>query len=122
MKSTELNEEIATKWFDAFNRHDLEDLLALYDDDAIHTSPKLKIQFPESEGSVKGKKALRKWWQDSFARFPDLHYEVKIITPDRARVFMEYQRQVAGEADLMVVEILVIKNGKIISSTVHYSH
>lgn len=32
---------IATLWFKAFNEHDLENLLELYDDHAEHFSPKL---------------------------------------------------------------------------------
>jgi hypothetical protein len=37
-------QSIAFKWFDAFNNHQLEQLLSLYDDDAEHYSPKLKIR------------------------------------------------------------------------------
>lgn len=36
-------QSIAFKWFEAFNNHNLEQLLSLYDDDAEHFSPKLKI-------------------------------------------------------------------------------
>lgn len=122
MKDAISNEAIANKWFDAFNRHHLEDLLALYDDAAIHLSPKLKIKFPETKGLVKGKEALRTWWQDSFARLPDLHYEVKTITANENRVFMEYLRQVSGEADFIVAEVLEITNGKIVKSTVYHSN
>ena len=31
---------IAYKWFEAFNNHNLEQLLSLYDDNAQHFSPK----------------------------------------------------------------------------------
>lgn len=115
------NETIADKWFDAFNHHQLSDLLDLYDDNAIHYSPKLKIKFPETLGLIKGKEALGKWWQDSFSRLPGLHYEVKTITANNERVFMEYLRQAPGEEDFMVAEVLVITNGKIIKSTVYHS-
>jgi len=53
-------QSIAFKWFDAFNSHNLEQLLSLYDDDAEHYSPKLKIHKPETNGLVVGKQALRK--------------------------------------------------------------
>lgn len=122
MDNSHLNEVIALKWFDAFNRHNLADLLALYDDEAIHLSPKLKIKFPETKGLVKGKEALRRWWQDSFTRLPDLHYEAKTITANENRVFMEYLRHVSGEPDFMVAEVLEITNGKIVKSTVYHSN
>lgn len=30
------NKQIATQWFEAFNEHDLEKLLSLYDENAEH--------------------------------------------------------------------------------------
>ncbi len=59
-------ETIALKWFEAFNEHNLDKLLALYHEDAIHYSPKLRIRKPETNGFVAGKAALREWWQDVF--------------------------------------------------------
>jgi ketosteroid isomerase-like protein len=49
-------QSIAFKWFESFNNKELEKLLSLYDDDAVHFSPKLKMQHPESDGFVSGKK------------------------------------------------------------------
>ena len=39
------NKQIAMHWFEAFNEHDLEKLLALYHKDAEHFSPKLNLEF-----------------------------------------------------------------------------
>lgn len=114
------NEIIATKWFAAFNQHNLEELLALYDNEAQHFSPKLKIRIPESNGFVVGKYALLNWWKDAFERLPELHYSVKTLTANGHRVFMEYLRQVPNETDFMVAEVLEIKNGLIIASRVYH--
>lgn len=113
------NEIIAAKWFDAFNAHDLEALLELYDDEAEHYSPKLKIRQPETNGMVKGKAALRAWWQDAFERLPELHYMPTSITANSERVFMEYIRSVPGETDILVAEVLEIKD-RIIASRVYH--
>lgn len=118
--SAEKNKEIARVWFDAFNRHHLEDLLALYDNDAQHYSPKLKIRKPETQGLIKGKNALREWWRDSFDRLPQLYYEVQQLTSDEQQVFMEYIRHVPGEEDLFVGEVLKIQDGRIIFSRVYH--
>jgi hypothetical protein len=112
---------IAERWIDAFNRHDLEALLALYDDGAEHYSPKLKLRQPESRGYIKGKGALRLWWQDAFDRLPSLHYHLLQLTPYENRVLMEYTRRVQGEEDLQVGELLVIRDGLIVSSRVYHS-
>jgi hypothetical protein len=119
MSSSELN-EIANRWFSSFNNKNLDALLALYDDNAQHFSPKLKIRQPETHGLIKGKIAMRAWWQDAFSRLPSLHYELVRLTPCENRVFMEYVRRVNGESDLYVGEMFEIQDGKIIKSSVFH--
>lgn len=111
---------IANNWFRAFNEHDLESLLQLYDNDAEHYSPKLKVRHPETGGMVRGKAALRAWWKDSFDRLPSLQYFPVTLTANDDRVFMEYLRRVDGEPDLTVGEVLEIKNGLIVASRVYH--
>jgi hypothetical protein len=117
---SEQNRNIAHQWFAAFNAHNLEKLLALYDENAQHYSPKLKVRQPETNGLIKGKAALRSWWQDSFERLPTLRYDVQKLTADDEQVFMEYIRNVAGEETLSVGEVLQIKNGLIVFSRVYH--
>jgi ketosteroid isomerase-like protein len=112
--------DIATRWFAAFNAHDLEALLALYADDAEHFSPKLKERHPETRGYVCGKDALRTWWSGAFDRLPTLRYEVLKLTADEEQVFMEYVRHVEGEEDLRVGEVLEVRNGLIVASRVYH--
>jgi hypothetical protein len=119
MEETKLN-AIATKWFEAFNEHNLEKLLLLYNDNAEHYSPKLKVRQPETHGLIKGKDAMREWWKDSFDRLPTLQYEVVRLTPHSDRVFMEYVRHVAGESDLYVGEMLEVRDGLIVKSSVFH--
>ncbi|MEY4281845.1 MAG: hypothetical protein RLZ39_1257 [Bacteroidota bacterium] len=111
---------IANDWFDAFNRHDLEALLALYDEQAAHYSPKLKIHQPETDGYIKGKAQLRAWWQDAFSRLPQLHYQVLQIMHNEEGTFFEYIRSTPNEADMQIGEVLMIKEGKIIASRVYH--
>ncbi|MFC4818015.1 nuclear transport factor 2 family protein [Flavobacterium sp. GCM10023249] len=113
-------QSIAYKWFDAFNAKQLEKLLALYDDEAQHFSPKLKIRQPETQGLIIGKEAMRNWWQDAFDRLPSLNYKVTSLTANTDRIFMEYVRQVEGEEDMLVAEVLEVRDGKIIASRVYH--
>lgn len=113
-------QSIAFKWFDAFNNHQLEQLLSLYDDDAEHYSPKLKIRKPETQGMIIGKQALREWWQDAFDSLPSLNYKVTSLTANGDRVFMEYVRSVDGEENMLVAEVLIVREGKIIASRVYH--
>ena len=118
--SAEKNLSIAMLWFEAFNSHNLEKLLSLYDDEAKHFSPKLKIRHPETNGLVTGKEALRVWWKDAFERLPSLHYKVTSLTSNADRVFMEYIRTVENEDNMLVAEVLEIKEGKIMASRVYH--
>lgn len=118
--TSQKNLSIAHAWFEAFNSHNLEKLLSLYDDEAEHFSPKLKIRHPETNGLVIGKNALRTWWQDAFERLPTLHYKVTSLTANSDRVFMEYSRTVENEEDMLVAEVLEIKEGNIVASRVYH--
>jgi len=115
------NKQIVVNWMKAFNTKDLPALLSLYHDEAQHFSPKLKIAKPETKGLIKGKKELGLWWEDAFKRLPGLHYRLENTIVQEDSVFMEYTRQVPGEADLKVGEVLEIKDGLIVFSRVYHA-
>lgn len=115
------NLAIAQQWFSAFNHHHLEKLLALYNDNAQHYSPKLKVRRPETNGLITGKPALRNWWADSFNRLPTLRYTPTRLIANETAVFMEYTRHVTGEEDITVGEVLEISDGLIVASRVYHS-
>ena len=46
----------------AYATRDAAALLALYADDATHTSPKIRVRHPETGGLLKGKAAMRTWF------------------------------------------------------------
>jgi len=111
---------ISEHWLAAFAARDLDTLLALYADDATHTSPKIRALHPDTGGMLRGKAALRAWWRDSFERLPTLRYVPTAITADLDRVVFEYVRQVPGEPDLPVAEVLELAAGKIVASRVFH--
>jgi ketosteroid isomerase-like protein len=111
---------IAESWLACFERRDLDGLLALYADDATHTSPKIRVRHPETGGVLRGKAAMRAWWQDSFERLPSMKYVPTSLTADNDRVYMEYVREVAGEAPYPVAEVLDVRDGLIVASRVFH--
>ena len=120
MTKTVLNKSVALNWTNAFNEHDLQKLLELYSEDAIHFSPKLKVKEPGTNGWIKGKPALKHWWADAFKRLPSLHYQLENLIISDQQVLMEYLRKAAGEPDMMVAEILEINNNLIVKSRVYH--
>lgn len=115
------HEEIANRWFECFNTKQLDELISLYAENARHFSPKLKLRKPETGGWIEGQSALKAWWADAFQRLPSLRYEVKTLTANEQRIFMEYRRTVQGEEDMMIAEVLEIREGKIQSSRVYHA-
>lgn len=111
---------IAKAWLEAFNGRDLDRLVALYAEEAVHTSPKLRVRDPASNGEIRGRSALRVWWADAMTRLPNLVYELRHLTASDTRVFMEYLRKVPGEPPLEVAEVLVVRDGLIVSSHVYH--
>lgn len=112
--------DIARRWLACFERADVEGLLALYAEDAEHTSPKIRARHPDTGGALRGKAALRAWWADAFGRIPGLRYVEQTLTSDGTRVFMEYLRHAPGEPDLPVAEVLDVENGLIVRSRVYH--
>lgn len=111
----------ARAWLDRFNAKDLDGLLALYADNAVHVSPKLRDRQPETKGEIAGKPALRAWWSDAFVRLPNLRYEERRVVAEADSVFLEYVRKVEGEADLVVAELYVVDAAGLISRS-HVFH
>ena len=111
---------LAHRWMELFNAHDIEGLVALYAEDCRHTSPKIRAMFPDTQGQLVGKDALRTWWQDALARLPQLRYETLHVTGDAQRVVVEYLRHAPGQPVLPVAEVFEIREGKIVASFVYH--
>ena len=114
------NLDLARRWLACFERRDPDTLVALYHPDARHTSPKLRVQRPETGGFLVGREAMRAWWAEAFQRLPQLRYLPTALTADGDRVFMEYVRQNPGEPDLPVAEVLEVRDGLIAASRVYH--
>jgi len=111
---------IAERWLDCFARKDLDGLLALYADDAVHSSPKIRALHPDTGGVLRGKPALRAWWADAYARLPGLRYVASALTAENDRVVMEYTRQLPGDEDMPIAEVLEVEGGRIVRSRVFH--
>ena len=104
-------------WLAAFNRADLEALLALYTEDARHTTPR-------HPAPLAGKPALATWWGDSFARLAGLHYRRVAVTAGGDRLVVEYDRELPGHLDARVVVTMALRADgaglRIAESRVHH--
>jgi len=118
--SADENRRVARAWLDAFNAYDVDALVALYAEDATHTSPKIRALHPESGGRLVGREALARWWRDSNARLPGLRYQLTALTADDARAIVEYVRHAPGAPPMPVAEVFEIAGGWIRASRVYH--
>ena len=118
--SAEDNVRIARAWLDAFNAYDVDRLVALYAEDATHTSPKIRALHPETGGKLVGRAKLASWWREANARLPGLRYEATAIIADDERVIIEYVRHAPDGAPMPVAEAFDVRSGKIVASRVYH--
>jgi ketosteroid isomerase-like protein len=71
--------QFSREWAAAWNARDVEAVLAHFHDDVAFVSPLAqKIGFA-SDGTVRGKDALRRYWQAALARNPALRFTLKDV-------------------------------------------
>jgi ketosteroid isomerase-like protein len=115
-----LTERLARAWLDAFNRGDVDALIALYAPDATHTSPKIRALHPDTDGKLHGTEAIAAWWRGAIARLPGLRYRATAIIADEHRAIIEYVRLADGEPPLEVAEAFDVVDGRVVASRVYH--
>ena len=74
-----MTDAFAADWIAAWNRHDLDAILAHYADDVVFTSP-FAVRLT-GDGTVRGKDALRAYFAAALTKFPDLHFRLRHALP-----------------------------------------
>jgi ketosteroid isomerase-like protein len=83
----------AEDWLTAWNRHDVDAVLAHFHDEVVFTSPVAARVVPDSGGVVRGKTALREYWTAALKTMPDLHFEVVGVYQGESVVVINYRNQ-----------------------------
>ena len=97
----------AKQWADGWNAHDLEAVLSHFTDDATFASPVAAQMLPETEGVLRGKAAIRAYWQVGLERIPDLHFTVENVYSGLGTIVINYRNLVGA----LVCEVLHINAG-----------
>jgi acyl-CoA thioesterase FadM len=84
---------LARDWVEAWNAHDLDRILAHYDDEVALTSPVAAQRLGDASGTVRGKAALRAYFQMGLAAFPALHFELVDVMWGLSSVVLYYRNQ-----------------------------
>ncbi|HYE85281.1 MAG TPA: nuclear transport factor 2 family protein [Vicinamibacterales bacterium] len=74
--SPEFARTFAAEWVEAWNAHDLERILSHYADDFEIVSPVIVELMREPSGRLRGKTAVRSYWQLGLRANPPLKFEL----------------------------------------------
>ena len=110
--------QFAEDWIDAWNSHDLERILAHYADDFEMSSPLIVERMNEPSGTLKGKAAIRPYWQIGLAANPPLKFElIEVLVGIDSTTL--YYRRMNGK---MAAEVLIFNaQGQVVKGMAHYS-
>lgn len=101
-------EQLIKRYFDAFNRHDIEGVVACFHDEAVLVGPGGK--------RVAGIAEVRRSYESEFAMFPDAHCELRLCAGNSGRGVAEsYFTGTRSERRIEAIgaEVMEIVDGKI---------
>jgi hypothetical protein len=111
-------EHFATAWVDAWNNHDLEQILAHYADDFEMSSPVIIQIAGEPSGTLKGKEAVGAYWARALDLIPDLHFELITTLVGVNSITLYYK----GARGRLAAEVFHFgPDGKVATAFAHYA-
>jgi ketosteroid isomerase-like protein len=109
---TRVTTDIVNRFNDAFNRHDVDAVMAAMTDDCVFDSTRPP---PDGERHV-GQAAVRAFWQAFFERSPHARFETEemFAAGDRCVVLWIYRwRRDGREGHVRGVDIFRVRDGKV---------
>ncbi|HLO00893.1 MAG TPA: nuclear transport factor 2 family protein [Pyrinomonadaceae bacterium] len=108
----------ASEWIEAWNRHDLDRILAHYSDDFEFSSPLIAQIADEPSGRLRGKKPVGEYWAKALGRIPNLRFKLVSTLWGVSSVVVHYERH---DGRLASEWFEFGEDGKVIRSAAHYS-
>ena len=93
----------AEEWVSAWNRHDVDAVLAHFADDVEFCSPVAATVTGDPSGVVHGRDALRRYWTTALAARPDLHFELDDVHLGVDCISIQYRNQAGRHVTEMAV-------------------
>lgn len=112
-----LAQRFATHWIDAWNRHDLDAVLAHYAEAFEFTSPLITELAGEPSGRLQGKPAVRAYWEEGLRRIPELHFELLDVLAGVDQISLYYR----GHRGTVVESFHFDRNGQVIQAAATYA-
>lgn len=105
-------------WFDAWNRHDVDAVVAHYAPDVEYFSP-FVAALADPSGRLQGREAVAAYFGAALERYPDLHFPPPtVVAPGAGSVSFVYR----SVNNLVAVETLVLNaEGLVRQAFCHYT-
>jgi ketosteroid isomerase-like protein len=111
-------ERFAADWISAWNIHDLERVLSHYADDFEMSSPMIIQIAEEPSGALRGKAAVRAYWNAALELIPDLHFELISVLVGVRSITLHYK----GSRDRLAAEVFHFgPDDKVTRAFAHYA-
>ena len=110
--------DLANHWVAAWNGHDLDAIMAHYEDAVELTSPAAAQLLGTSDGKVVGKANLRAYFQRGLEAYPELHFHLEDVLYGVNSVVLYYINQ-KGTHTAEFMELSA--NGKVARVVANYS-
>ena len=115
-------EEHIHKWTKAWNDHNIKEVLSLYSENILFSSPKIKSIFPNRiSATITNKKDLKEYFCSGLKKFPDLHFTPIDFFLKNHKVILEYDATPDSKIQWSVVEKFEFNSERLIQkSSVYY--
>jgi len=115
-----MNKEFATnfsnEWVEAWNSHDLDKIMSHYSEYLEMNSPVIRQITGEKSGKLKGKNAVRAYWEKALKMNPTLHFELVRYFVGVDSIVLHYKGHRGFSAEIFFFD----DDGKVTSAYAHY--
>jgi ketosteroid isomerase-like protein len=111
-------QSFAEAWIQAWNTHDLDAIMEHYSHDVVFVSPFIVRLLNDPSGTIRGKEALRAYFQRGLETFPDLHFELRNVLVGVSSVTLLYR----SVRNLLAAEVMELdEHGQATRVLAHYA-
>jgi ketosteroid isomerase-like protein len=112
--------EYADRWADAWNRKDLDEILDHFEEEVAFSSPKAVTAV--GTPTVRGKKALRGYWEIALGKITSIRFVVARVLWDESsrELAIVYDREVDGYRDRAAEVLQFGELGRVVRGEVLY--
>lgn len=86
-------QNLAAHWIQAWNSHDLDEIMSHYGEDVVLISPVAAKILNDPSGTVKGKDALRAYFKRGLEVYPNLKFDLLDVMWGLSSVVLYYVNQ-----------------------------